>query len=76
MGLKDLKGLPLDGFGGIDPPAHLPPTRCINVHGREEHEAVLRDADKCKELGVDQFYETMVYLRRWGGWLRDEVKYE
>jgi hypothetical protein len=39
------------------------------VHGRQEHEAILRDAAKCKELGVDQIYEIVVYLKRWGSWL-------
>jgi hypothetical protein len=62
---------PLDEFRGIDPPADLPPVTYINVHGRKEHEAILKDAKKCEELGVDQFYETMVYLKRWGGWLKD-----
>lgn len=54
---------------GVDPPAHLPERIVVNVNGREEHEAVIRDAAKCKELGIDQLYETMVYLNRWGGWL-------
>ena len=51
------------------PPAELPERRCIDVDGREEHEAILKDAAKCKELGVDQMYETIVYLKRWGSWL-------
>ena len=58
-----------DEFGGIDPPAELPETKWINVRGRAEHEAIIRDAAWCKELGLDQYYETMVYLKRWGGWL-------
>ena len=37
---------------GIDPPAQLPPIKCINVRGREEHEAVIKDAAWCKELGL------------------------
>lgn len=55
--------------GGIDPPAELPETRYINVRGREEHEAVIKDTALCKELGLDQLYEAMVYLKRWGSWL-------
>jgi hypothetical protein len=54
---------------GIDPPAHLPEIRRIDVRGREEHEAIIKDASWCKELGIDQVYETMVYLKRWGAWL-------
>lgn len=61
-----------DPFGGIEPPAELPPRKVINVHGREEHEALLKDAKMCGELGIDQIYETMIYLNRWGGWLKDE----
>jgi len=56
---------------GIDPPSELPPIKYINVNGREEHEAILKDSVKCAELGVDQFYETMIYLKRWGGWLNE-----
>ena len=56
---------------GIDPPANLPARKQINVRGREEHESYLRDPAKCKELGLDQTYEILVYLKRWGGWLRD-----
>jgi len=58
-----------DGFGGIDPPIELPPVKYHDVNGREEHEAIIKDAVKCKELGVDQVYETIIYLKRWGGWL-------
>lgn len=61
--------LPLEE--GLDPPSNQPLTKWINVHGREEHEAVIKDAAKCKELGLDQMYEIMVYLKRWQGWLRD-----
>jgi hypothetical protein len=46
-----------------------PETKWINVRGREEHEAVIKDTALCEELGLDQIYETMVYLRRWGSWL-------
>lgn len=56
-------------FQGIDPPAHLPERRTVDVHGREEHEAILKDPKKCEELGLDIYYETLVYLKRWGGWL-------
>ena len=56
---------------GIDPPIELPPRKWINVNGREEHEAMLRDEKKMLELGLDPYYERMVYLRRWGGWLNE-----
>lgn len=59
-----------DGFGGIDPPAEELLVRCVNVRGREEHEAILKDPAKCAELGLDQYYEIMVYLKRWGDWLK------
>ena len=57
---------------GIDPPAHLPERKVINVNGREEHEAILKDAAKCEELGLDQMFEVIIYLKRWGGWLNDQ----
>lgn len=47
----------------------LPEVKWINVRGRVEHEAIIRDAEWCKELGLDQAYEIMVYLKRWGSWL-------
>lgn len=56
---------------GDNPPAQQLPVTWINVNGREEHEAILRDAKKCEELGLDQMYETIVYLNRWGSWLED-----
>ncbi len=62
------------GNSGIDPPAHLPERKVIDVKGREEHEAFIKDAAKCQEHGIDQVYETMVYLKRWGGWLSQESK--
>jgi hypothetical protein len=58
-----------DEFGGKTPPSELPETRYINIRGREEHEAIIRDAALCKELGLDQAYEIIVYLKRWGSWL-------
>ena len=60
-----------DPLGGVDPPAELPPIKVINVNGREEHEALLRDEAKMLELGLDPIYERMVYLTRWGGWLNE-----
>lgn len=47
-----------------------PEVRYVNVRGREEHEAVIRDANLCEAFGLDQVYEIMAYLRRWGSWLR------
>jgi len=41
----------------------------VNVRGRSEHEAVLLDKDLCNSLGLDQAYEIMVYLKRWGRFL-------
>jgi len=55
----------------LDPPAEQIPVKDINVNGRKEHEALIKDGSKCRELGLDQIYETIVYLNRWGGWLRD-----
>ena len=55
----------------IDPPKEKIETKWINIHGREEHEKIIKDADKCKELGLDQKFEVLVYLMRWGGWLRE-----
>jgi hypothetical protein len=63
----------MDDFGEIDPPAYELERKVINVHGRVEHESIIRDSEKCAELGLDQYYETIVYFRRWGGWLKDEV---
>ena len=60
-----------DPFGGIEPPAHRLETKWINVNGRKEHEAIIKDAEKCQQLGLDQIFEKMVYLNRWGGWLKD-----
>ena len=58
---------------GIDPPSERPDVISIDINGREEHEAILLDADKCAKLGLDQMYEKIVYLKRWGGWLKDET---
>jgi len=54
---------------GENPPAEQIPVRYVNVRGREEHEAIIKDSKKCEELGLDQYYEIMVYLKRWGNWL-------
>ena len=59
-------------INGIDPPSELPPTKWVNVKGREEHESILKDEKKMLELGLDPYFEIMVYLKRWGGWLKDE----
>jgi hypothetical protein len=47
----------------------LPERKHIHIRGRQEHEAIIRDAAWCKELGLDQTYEICIYLKRWGGWL-------
>lgn len=56
-------------------PEKLPSPTWVNVHGRKEHEALLRNPEKMKELGLDPYYEQMVYLKRWGAYLfSDEIK--
>lgn len=57
--------------GAVPPKEHLE-RKTINVHGRKEHEAIVKDTKKCQELGLDRIYETMVYLKRWGSWLDEE----
>ena len=54
---------------GEDPPAERLQCTFINVKGRREHEALIRDHKRCEDLGLDIFYEMTVYLKRWGGWL-------
>jgi len=58
----------LQGFG---PFGEMLPVKWASVRGREAHERLIKDAAKCKELGLDQIYEVNAYLTRWGGWLRD-----
>lgn len=54
----------------LDPPAeNLPQPKWIGVDSREEHQAIISDPVKCRELGLDQHYEIIVYLKRWGSWL-------
>ena len=45
------------------------PMNYVSAQGREEYEAILKDAKKCEQLGLDQQYEITMYLKRWGGWL-------
>lgn len=61
-------------INGVDPPAERLEQRYINVNGREEHEAWLKDPKKCTEHGLDVVFETMIYLKRWGGWLDEQPK--
>jgi len=70
--LKDIGTKMNDDFGGINPPAEMPPVRYIDVNGREEHEAMLKDEAKMLSLGLDPVYERIVYLKRWGSWLANE----
>lgn len=58
-----------DEFMGMEPPGRVLERKTINIRGREEHEAIIKDATWCEELGIDQAYEIMVYLKRWGSWL-------
>lgn len=56
----------------LDPPSEmLPEPIWINVNGREEHEAMLRNPEKMKSLGLDPIFETIKYIQRWGGWLNE-----
>ena len=71
--MADYTKLPPESISqGENPPAQIPERKTINVYGRAEHEAIIRDAAWCKELGLDQYYEVMVYLKRWGGWLGEQ----
>jgi len=54
---------------GTNPPTDQLSVKWINVRGRNEHEAIIKDARRCEELGLDQYYEITVYLKRWGSWL-------
>jgi hypothetical protein len=58
----------------IDPSPEQLKTNYINVNGRIEHEAILKNKEKCIELGLDIYFETMVYLKRWGGWLNEKER--
>jgi hypothetical protein len=60
---------------GDNPPAERIPTNWINVNGREQHEAMLRDPDKTLSLGLDLMFEKTVYLKRWGSWLNGSTKF-
>ena len=64
---KDSKSISLDHV--VDSSAENIPVKWINVRGRAEHEAIIKDESWCKELGLDQVYEIRVYLNRWGEWL-------
>ncbi len=59
----------MEWISSAETPSEPPERKVINVRGRREHEAILNDPSKCKELGLDRTYEVMVYLKRWGGWL-------
>lgn len=61
---------------GIDPPAELPPVKYINVNGREEHESILRDSKKMWEMGLDPYFEKIIYIKRWGNWLNGSTSYD
>lgn len=54
---------------GVGLPSDQPEIKWINIRGREEHEAIISNAEWCEELGLDQAYEIMIYLKRWGSWL-------
>lgn len=54
---------------GQMPPKEKMECKWVNVRGRQEHEQLLSDHKRCKELGLDIVYERTVYLKRWGCWL-------
>jgi hypothetical protein len=54
---------------GEESPSEIPERRIVCVNSRKDHEAIIQDATMCSVLGLDQIYETLVYLNRWGGWL-------
>lgn len=54
---------------GIWPAPEMIPVNYINVNGRGEHEALLKDVEKMLSLGLDPDYERIVYLKRWGSYL-------
>jgi hypothetical protein len=56
---------------GIEPSGEMIPVTYIDVNGREEHEALLRDHKKMISFGLDPCYEICVYLKRWGSWLNE-----
>lgn len=57
---------------GENPSSEQIPVRYIDVNGREEHEAMLKDEAKMISLGLDPTYEKIIYLKRWGSWLANE----
>jgi hypothetical protein len=57
-------------------PAHELPVRYVDVNGREEHEAMLRDVPKMQSLGLDPLYERVIYLRRWGSWINGSIRFD
>ena len=69
----DCKCQPIPLGDGANPSSEIIPTTWINVKGREEHESLLKDSKRCQELGLDQMYETIVYLNRWGSWLENSM---
>ncbi len=49
--------------------SHTSQANEISVYGLREHEAIIKDAKKCKSLGLDEMFEEMIYFKRWGNWL-------
>ena len=60
-----------DLFEGQEPPSHEIPTHYIDINGRAEHEEILKDEKRMLEMGLDPYFERMVYLKRWGGWVNE-----
>lgn len=50
---------------------HLKPSPLI-IKTRAQHEAIILDATRCAELGLDQDYEKHCYISHWGNWLGDK----
>ncbi|MBE3085571.1 MAG: hypothetical protein IMZ64_05065 [Bacteroidetes bacterium] len=52
-------------------PTDAEPLTCkyVEVKGKEEHRVLIQDTNKCKELGLDPYFERMVYQKQYGEWL-------
>lgn len=68
----DISGATIALGEHLDPPAQQLPVKYVNVNGRAEHEALIKDGKRCKELGLCQVYEILVYMKRWGSWLSQD----
>ena len=68
-GMNSIKIIPIqDGLYSCN--MNIPLVRLNHELKREEHEAIIKDSHLCIQKGIDQHFEIMAYLKRWGGWLR------